>query len=124
MKYWMSLAVASCWEVCWIYSLKYISWEKIKLIKLSQLFHGRTAFEGLLPVLGYILFGVLNISFFSYAMKGIPASTAFAVWMGLALIFSKICDVCFFGQTFSYMQIGSMLFILVGIVGMKVFEGK
>jgi quaternary ammonium compound-resistance protein SugE len=124
MKYWISLLVASCWEVCWIYSLKYISWEKIKAIKLAQLFHGRTSLEALLPVLGYILFGVLNISFFSYAMKGIPASTAFAVWMGLALVFSKICDIYFFNQAFSYMQVASMLFILVGMVGLKVFEGK
>ncbi|MEM7104837.1 MAG: SMR family transporter [Bacteroidota bacterium] len=117
--HWIYLVFASIMEVCWIYSIKYLSISKIKQISWSEFFSSPEPFQTLLPLLGYIGFGIANIILFAMAMKGISASTAFGVWMGLALIGSKIIDVTYFGEPFSYKQIIFMGFILIGIIGLK-----
>jgi quaternary ammonium compound-resistance protein SugE len=55
-------------------------------------------------------------------MKGIPASTAFAVWMALALIFSKLMDVLVFNETYNQQQILFTGVLLVGIIGLKYYS--
>ena len=73
----------------------------------------------ILPVVGYIVFGIANVVLISMAMKGIPASTAFGIWMGLALVGAKIIDVMVYGEPYTYQQILFMCLILVGVVGLK-----
>ena len=75
-----------------------------------------------MPLVGYIIFGLSNIYFFSMAMKGIPASTAFAVWMGLALVFSKTMDVFVFSEPYNMQQILFTGVLLIGIVGLKYYS--
>jgi quaternary ammonium compound-resistance protein SugE len=96
--------------------------KKIATIKVTTLFSDYHAWQPILPLLGYIFFGLGNIYFFSLAMKDIPASTAFAVWMALALIFTKVVDVVIFQQPYNLQQIVFTILILIGIVGMKWYE--
>ncbi|HEV7232399.1 MAG TPA: SMR family transporter [Bacteroidia bacterium] len=118
---WLFLFIASCCEICWIYSLKFFSWKKLSLFSFSNLFT-LDNLALLLPGLGYILFGVGNIICFSKAMKSIPASVAFAAWMAVALIGVKIVDVAILKEPLSIPQIVFMLLILIGIVGLKVYQ--
>lgn len=73
----------------------------------------------LAPLLGYIAFGVGNIIFFSLAMRKIPPSTAFAVWLGVAMAFAKVIDITVFKQPFSMTQMLFILLILIGVVGLR-----
>ena len=75
-----------------------------------------------MPVLGYVLFGIGNIIFFSMAMKKIPPSTAFAVWLGVAMAAAKLIDVTVFKQPYSFTQIFFILLILAGVLGLKMSE--
>ena len=102
--HWIFLLIASCLEVCWLYSLKYINISKIKSIEWGEFFSGQEYLK-LVPVLSYIVFGVLNIVFFSLAMRKIPAATAFAVWVGVAMAAAKVIDITVFKQPFSGAQI-------------------
>ena len=119
MTYWIYLVVASLFEICWIYSLKYIDVAKLKQIPWNQFFSSQDPIITLTPLLGYIIFGIGNIIFFSLAMKGIAPSTAFGVWMGLALIGAKIIDVTYFDEPFDYKHLIYMGLILIGIIGLK-----
>jgi quaternary ammonium compound-resistance protein SugE len=119
---WVYLFIASCFEVCWIYSLKVLDMKKIAQISPSTIFSDIKHWEALLPLLGYIAFGLGNIYFFSQSMKTIPASTAFAVWMGLALIFSKAVGILVFKEAFNTQQLVFTAIVLVGIIGLKWFE--
>ena len=119
---WVYLFIASCFEVCWIFSLKMLDMKKIGQIRFSTVFSDPKPWEALLPLLGYIAFGLGNIYFFSQSMKTIQASTAFAVWMGLALIFSKAVDVLVFKQAYNTQQLIFTFVVLVGIIGLKWFE--
>ncbi len=118
--HWIYLVVAACLEVCWIYSVKFLDFKKVWNITWSKFFEDQTQFQILLPLIGYIIFGVTNIILFSIAMRKIPASTAFAVWMALALIGARIVEIAWFKAHFSWANIFFLLLILAGIVGLKV----
>jgi quaternary ammonium compound-resistance protein SugE len=122
MLAWIYLLIASGCEICWIYSLKNFQFKKLMEFKFSHLFTDKDNFLLLLPGLGYILFGVGNIICFSKAMKQIPASVAFAVWMAVALVGVKVVEVAILKEPISLMQLLFIGFILVGIVGLKVYH--
>lgn len=106
-------------EVCWNYSLKYTSVAKIKAIDWSAFFANSTGIMTLLPAIGYVGFGVANVFFFSKALNVIPASTAFAIWMGIALVGIKIVDTLVLKEAFQWAHVFYIGCILVGIIGLK-----
>jgi multidrug transporter EmrE-like cation transporter len=117
---WIYLFIASLFEIGWIFSLKKLSFVEIKKISFQSIAqYPADNFFILLPLLGYIVFGLANIYFFSLAMKEIPASTAFAVWMGVTLAGVKLVEVSFFKEPFRSMDIFFLALILVAIVGLK-----
>lgn len=116
---WLYLLLASVMEVCWNYSLKYTSVAKLKAIDWSQFFASSTGIFTLLPAIGYVAFGVANVFFFSKALNVIPASTAFAIWMGMALVGIKIVDTLVLKETFVWAHVFYIGCILVGIIGLK-----
>src|ERR1700733_14619452 len=105
MIYWFYLVIAAVFESCWLYSLKFLDMKQIAAVRPALLMQDGAAWKVFLPLTGYIVFGLCNIYFFSSAMKGIPASTAFAVWMAIALIFAKAMDLLVFGESVSYPQL-------------------
>lgn len=116
---WLYLLLASVMEVCWNYSLKYTSVAKIKAIDWSAFFANSTGIMTLLPAIGYVGFGVANVFFFSKALNVIPASTAFAIWMGIALVGIKIVDTVVLKEAFQWAHVFYIGCILVGIIGLK-----
>jgi quaternary ammonium compound-resistance protein SugE len=78
----------------------------------------------LLPFLGYIVFGIGNIYFFSLAMKNIPIATAFAVWTALTIVVLKISEYLFFQEKISLSEIFFIMLIVIGIVGLKMSVSK
>ena len=121
MIYWIYIVIAAVFEACWIYSLKFLSMKAIGSIRVSTMLSDLAPWKTIAPLLGYIAFGLSNIYFFSMAMKGIPASTAFAVWMGLALVFSRLLDIFVFSEVYNMQQIFFTGVLLVGIVGLKYY---
>jgi quaternary ammonium compound-resistance protein SugE len=116
---WLYLLLASVMEVCWNYSLKYTKISDIKAIDWSQFFTSSAGIVALLPAICYVGFGVGNVIFFSKALNVIPASTAFAIWMGLALVGIKIVDTLVLKEAFRWVHVVYIGFILVGIIGLK-----
>jgi quaternary ammonium compound-resistance protein SugE len=116
---WLYLLLASVMEVCWNYSLKYTKIADIKAINWSQFFSGSAGIMALLPAICYIAFGVGNVIFFSKALNVIPASTAFAIWMGMALVGIKIVDTLVLKEAFQWAHVFYIGCILVGIIGLK-----
>jgi multidrug transporter EmrE-like cation transporter len=117
---WLYLFIASLFEIGWIFSLKKLSFTEIKKISfLAITQHPTDNLIILLPLLGYIGFGLANIYFFSLAMKQIPASTAFAIWMGVTLAGVKLIEVFYFkdaNKPMDYLYLG---LILIAIIGLK-----
>lgn len=100
--YWIVLLFAVLVEIAWALSLKFI--------------HGDAP---LWPIVACVLLTVVNILLLSYAMKGIPVGTAYAVWTGLGAVGIAICGMVWFGDPFTLPRIAFMAMIVAGVVGLK-----
>ena len=116
---WIYLFIASVFEIAWTFSLRFLSVKKLKALHWQGFFSRWENWAVLAPFVGYVIFGLGNIYFFSQAMKDIPASTALAVWMGTALIGVKFVEIVFSKTPYDWQQFVYMGFILIGIVGLK-----
>jgi quaternary ammonium compound-resistance protein SugE len=111
---WIYLIVAAALEACWMFSLKFLSFEKFNTLTISNFFQP-TELKIWLPLAGYIFFGAANTYLFSLAMKNIPTAIAFTIWTALSIMFIKIVEVTFFHN----LEIFFLLVILSGIIGLK-----
>lgn len=116
---WLYIAIAAIAEVCWIYSLKYMEFKKLLGTSIIKIVTTHEGLLLLLPVALYIVFGLINIVFFSKAMQTLPASLAFAIWMAISLVGVKLTDVLLFKESLSYLNLFFLLLILTGIIGIK-----
>jgi quaternary ammonium compound-resistance protein SugE len=119
MNPWLSLFLASLMEVGWIFSLKYLDLGAIRKLNPADFLAGPEAWKTLAPLGGYVGFGLCNIVLFNMALKHIPAPTAFAVWMGLALAGATVAEVFLGSLRPTWPQIIFTLMILGGIIGLK-----
>jgi quaternary ammonium compound-resistance protein SugE len=116
---WIYLVVASLFEVAWTYSLKSLSVQKIRALDWAHLHQQPAELMTLVPLLGYIAFGVGNVIFLSKAMSHIPAATAYAAWMALAVVGLRLVDSVVLKQPFSLMQFVYTSLIIAGVVGLQ-----
>ncbi len=116
---WIYLIVAAALEACWMFSLKFLSFEKFKILTVSN-FLGANEMKAWLPLAGYIFFGATNTYFFSLAMKNIPTAIAFTIWTALSIMFIKVVEVAFFQNKISTLEIFFLFVILSGIIGLKI----
>ncbi|MDX2195992.1 MAG: SMR family transporter [Cytophagales bacterium] len=118
---WIYLILASLMEICWVFSLKYLNFEQIRQINLLALRTDYAKLTSLLPLAGYIVFGLSNVFLFSNAIKEINIGIGFAVWMSLAMAGTFIMDAIIFKQSYSLMQLVSIALITIGVAGLKYF---
>jgi quaternary ammonium compound-resistance protein SugE len=116
---WTYLFIASLFEIAWTFSLKFLDFKKFRQMEWAAFFEKKENFMILLPLLGYIIFGLANVYFFSLAIKNIPASTAMAVWLAIALLGVKIIDIAYFKEPFHWQQVVYFGMIIFGIFGLK-----
>ncbi len=119
---WTYLILASAMEMCWMISLKYLDFKAIKNIEWVQFLQSNQGILIMLPLIAYILFGLGNVVFFSMATKSIPLATAFAVWLGVALVGTVIIDILYYKINYSVLQLVFLLLIVVGVIGLKLFK--
>ena len=102
---WAILAIAVFTEICWALSLKWAatigSWQA-SVVPISLSF--------------------LNMALLAFAMRGISAGTAYAIWTGLGAVGVVIGGILWFGEKVNAVQIGFMALIVVGVAGTKLFS--
>jgi quaternary ammonium compound-resistance protein SugE len=116
---WVYLLIAALFEAAWTFSLKFLIFKEIKNINPLELFEKEGILK-ILPLIGYIIFGIGNIYFFSKALKVLPTAMCVAIWMALALFFIKCSEILFFEAKFSWSEAFFLILISIGIVGLKV----
>lgn len=118
---WIYLILAAICETAWTFCLKFMKFSDLKALGITNFYKWPGGLPVVLPFVGYVLFGLANIYFFSTAIKHIPTAMAFAVWTATTLIFLKISEVAFFHQRISWPEVCFMLLIMVGIMGLKIY---
>ena len=101
---WVILAIAVVTEIVWALSLKWAatigSWQA-SIVPVSLSF--------------------LNMALLAFAMRGISAGTAYAIWTGLGAIGVIIGGIILFGEKVSVVQLAFMALIVIGVAGTKLF---
>jgi quaternary ammonium compound-resistance protein SugE len=122
--HWIFLILASCCEVLWFYCVGYLNKFSFKDLYTFSFIHSPQWMWILSSILGYGLFGVANVVFFSKAIQKISPAIAFAVWTGLALVGISLIDFFWKDIHLNFIQIASIVLILAGIIGIKITAPK
>ncbi|MEO6422897.1 MAG: quaternary ammonium compound efflux SMR transporter SugE [Candidatus Nitrotoga sp.] len=100
---WLILILAGLLEVGWAVGLKYTE--------------GFTRFW---PSLGTIVAMIISLGLLGIALKTLPVGTAYAIWVGVGAVGTVIFGIVLFDEPASAVRLISVLFIILGIVGLKV----
>jgi quaternary ammonium compound-resistance protein SugE len=121
---WSCLLLAAVFEAVWTYCLKLMQFKDLKQLHFNNFLTPQVGLKILAPFVGYVVFGIANVFFFSVATRQIPLATAFAVWTGASLLLIKLSEVFFFHQKTFGLEVLFMTFIMIGIIGLKVMSVK
>ena len=99
---WGILVLAGLFEVGWAIGLKYTQ-----------------GFSRLWPSVWTIAAMIVSMWLLAIAMKGLPAGTAYAVWVGVGAVGTVILGIVLLGEPANPARILSVGLIIAGIVGLK-----
>lgn len=108
MHYWIILLIAAGCEIMWAMTLKGLS----DRANWSVWLFAASAF-----------LTVLNMVLLSYVMRGIPASTAYAVWTGLGAAGLTILGFTLYGDPMTPLRLICLTAIIGGVIGLKIAHG-
>lgn len=99
---WVILVIAGILEVIWAVGLKYTD-----------------GFSRFWPTVGSVLAMIISVWLLSVAMKSLPIGNAYAIWVGIGAVGTAIAGIILFGESANIGRILSLMFIIAGIVGLK-----
>lgn len=102
---WLILVVSGMLETVWAIALE------------------RTqGFTKLVPSIVFVVALALSMSGLGYALRELPVSTGYAVWVGIGAVGAAVVGMIWLGESASLVRIGCLLLVVAGIVGLKVFN--
>jgi quaternary ammonium compound-resistance protein SugE len=103
---WVYLVIAGIFEVVWAVALKYAM-----------------GFTRLVPSIITFFGAIASFYFLSVATKTLPIGTAYAVWTGIGAMGAVIIGMVFLNEPVNVSRVVFLLFILVGLIGLKLTSG-
>ena len=102
---WILLLIAGIFEIVWAISMKYSN-------GFSE------TFPTIITVTAYIASAI----FLSLALKYLPLGIAYVMWVGFGILGTTFLGILLFNEKLSILQVISMFFVIIGIVGLKLFS--
>lgn len=99
---WILLVLAGLLEIVWAIGLKYTD-----------------GFTRLWPSVVTVLAMAISLALLGVAMKTLPVSTAYAVWMGIGVVGTAILGIFVLGEPATFGRLFSIALILAGVIGLK-----
>lgn len=103
---WLILFGAGLLEIVWAIGLKYTE-----------------GFSRLGPSIGTVSAMAGSFFLLSQSLKTIPVGTAYAVWTGVGAVGVAAIGMIALGEPRTAMRIASILLIVLGIIGLRLFGG-
>lgn len=101
---WVMLILAGIFEIVWAVAMKYSN-----------------GFSVLLPSIITAVTYILSAVFLALALKYLPLGMAYVMWVAFGIIGTTILGVLLFSEKLTFAQIVSIIFIIIGIIGLKLF---
>ncbi|MET0310650.1 MAG: quaternary ammonium compound efflux SMR transporter SugE [Burkholderiaceae bacterium] len=99
---WIVLVIAGLFEIGWAIGLKYTE-----------------GFTRLWPSVGTITAMVVSVLLLAWAMKYLPAGTAYAIWTGIGAVGTVTLGIILFGEPATAARLACVGLIVAGIIGLK-----
>lgn len=103
MTNWIYLLLAGIFEIGWTIGLKQM--DNHKNIEWTAIFYVSI---------------LTSFYFLELALKAIPIGTAYAIYTSIGAVGTVIMGMIFFKEPISLLRIGFMLFIITGVIGLKI----
>lgn len=100
--YWVVLLLAVLVEIGWALGLKWVQ-----------------VTPGPLSVSVVVVLTILNMVMLSFAMRGIPVGTAYAVWTGLGAVGITLASIWLYHDSVTPLRFVFIALIVGGVVGLK-----
>lgn len=101
---WLLLLIAGLLEVGWAVGMK-----------------STEGFTRWGPTLVVLVTALLSFYLLALAMKALPVGTAYAVWVGIGAAGAAVLGMVLLGESASLPRVASLLLIVAGVVGLRVF---
>ena len=102
---WVLLFSAGFVEIIFALSLKY-----------------NEGFTKLIPSIVTAVSGIGSFGLLTWAIKTLPLGTAYAVWTGMGAVGVASVGIILFKESFDWIRLVSIAFIIMGIVGLKLTD--
>ncbi len=101
---WLLLFFAGIFEIIWAIAMKYSN-----------------GFSILIPSIITAVTYILSAVFLALALKYLPLGIAYVMWVAFGIIGTTILGVLLFSEKLTVLQIISVILIIIGIIGLKLF---
>lgn len=101
---WLMLLLAGIFEIVWAVAMKYSS-----------------GFSVIIPSIITAVTYILSAVFLALALKNLPLGMAYVMWVGFGIVGTTILGVLLFSEKLTVLQILSIIMIMLGIIGLKLF---
>src|SRR5688572_30602717 len=99
---WFILFLAGVVEIGWAVGLKYTE-----------------GFTRPLPTILTAIAMIVSTVLLGYAVRTLPAATAYAIWTGIGTVGTAIVGMTLLGESVNVAQVVCLVLILCGVVGLK-----
>ena len=101
---WLMLLLAGIFEIVWAIAMKYSN-----------------GFSVLIPSIITAITYILSAVFLAFALKYLPLGMAYVMWVAFVIIGTTILGVLLFSEKLTVLQIISIILIIIGVIGLKLF---
>jgi quaternary ammonium compound-resistance protein SugE len=102
IMYWTALVAAGAFEIAWAVGLKYSD-----------------GFTRLTPSVLTLAAMAASIVLLTFALRGLPLGTAYAIWTGIGAVGTALFGIVLFGESADAVRLACMAAIVAGMVGLK-----
>jgi quaternary ammonium compound-resistance protein SugE len=76
------------------------------------------------PSAATLVLYMASIWLLSLALRSLPTSTGYAVWVGIGAVGTALVGLLFLGEPASALRLISIALIILGVIGLRLAEGK
>jgi small multidrug resistance pump len=103
--------------IYWIYLLLGILFEVLGTVSMKL----ADGFTKLWPSVFVFVFYGVSLVFLTLVFKKLEISVTYAIWAGLGTAFTAAIGIIWFNEPVTIIKIVSVLFIIIGIIGLEIF---
>jgi quaternary ammonium compound-resistance protein SugE len=74
------------------------------------------------PSVIFVVGLTLSMIGLGYALRTVPVGTGYAVWVGIGAVLTSVVGILALGESASLPRVLSLLLVIAGIIGLKVFH--